>query len=76
MCVRIWKTQSKQLNSENSTDLEKPWPELLALALGYAEPGQSPCWAVTNGLAGLGLNRLGLAWLLAQSRARHIPTVE
>ena len=56
-------------------DFEKLWPELLALALGYAEPGQSPCWAITNGLAGLGLNRLGLAWLPAQSQARHIPSI-
>ena len=61
MCIGIWKTQLKQLNSKNSMDLEKPWPELLALAFGYAGP--SPiAW-------------LGLSQLPAQSWARHIPTL-
>jgi len=52
--------------------LAKPRPEPAALAFSYSEPGQSHCWAVTNGLAWPGPNRLGLAWLLALGRAGHI----
>jgi hypothetical protein len=55
---------------------QKPRPEPAALAFNYSGPGQSPCWAVTQGLAWPGPNRLGLARLPAQSRAVHITNVE
>ncbi len=32
---------------------QKPWPELLALAFTFPEPGQSHCWAVTRAQLGL-----------------------
>jgi hypothetical protein len=49
----------------------KPWPGPPALALSYAEPSQSRCWAVTFGPAWPGLNGLGLARLPALSRAKQ-----
>jgi hypothetical protein len=53
----------------------KPRPEPPALAFSCSEPGQSHCWAVTNGLAWPGPNRLGLAWLTALGRAWHITMI-
>ena len=52
----------------------KPRPEPAALAFSSSEPGQSRCWAVTNGLAWPSPNRLGLARLTALGRAGHITT--
>ena len=50
----------------------KPRPEPAALAFSSSEPGQSRCWAITNGLAWPGPNRLGLARLMALGWAGHI----
>ena len=52
----------------------KPQPEPAALAFSSSEPGQSRCWAITNGLAWPGPNRFGLAWLMALGWAGHITT--
>ena len=49
----------------------KPWPGPPALALSYAEPSQSRCWAVTFGPAWPGLNGLNLARLPALSQAKQ-----